>query len=924
MEEKNKKRTRTLFVILGILLAGTIAFTVLKVIPKYKNVSDKAVEAIPLDAAFIVKSNNFKDLLSEIQKNSFWNEIQGFELCQELNTTLNALDSVAFKNKSVNDIFNSETYVSFHLLGINKIKSIFFLTLKNHSANHLKNQIINLLGDKASITDRKYENYTIYDVDLKRQQKKFSFTFYQGILCISPSSILIENAVRQINSGYSFLNDPGFRKVKSTTGNSSIANIFINYRKIFDIVSIGFNNAQSSQIKSIKNIADWSELDLTLKNKLLLINGFTFSNDSNNNILNILKGQLPRKFTLHDVFPSTSSSFYVMLLSDPKIFNTNYRDYLLKEGLLNQYLSLLNRYEQKYGTDFEKLFYEIFENEMGEVYCNINNGDNSSERFFIINTKGQNLTEEKLINAIKKWAVKENKNLRDYTTTYSIDEGASQTIYNFPVSSIIKDIFGVFYNFNEAEYFAFIGNYLVFSGDKNSLSKLIYMNVLNKTLFNSLEYNDFNEYVNSRSNIYYYFKFAKSKGIIQKNLNNNIRTIYDNNHESFQKINTLAYQVSGTDDMLYNNITINYVNQTYDNPMTEWETFLDSSINFKPVLVINHYTKENEIFVQDLKNNIYLINNSGRIIWKHKLNEQINSDVYQVDYYKNGKLQLLFSTKNTIHLIDRNGNYVERYPIKLRSEATAGIALFDYDNNKTYRIFIPCKDKKVYAYSLDGKLVTGWKFTGTDHYVENPIQHFRVNAKDYIVFADKYKVYIQDRKGNRRVNPNEQFSKSANNIFYIDQGGASDRIVTTDKNGTVYYIHLNGNVDKVKTETFSENHFFEFQDVDADGQKDYIYIDKNELLVLNRNNKKILSLPFKDNIVTKPIYFNFSSKDKKIGIVDSKHEQIYLINNNGKLYKGFPLIGKSLFTIGKLENNYGNFNLIVGGRNNYLYNYAIN
>jgi hypothetical protein len=57
----------------------------------------------------------------------------------------------------------------------------------------------------------------------------------------------------------------------------------------------------------------------------------------------------------------------------------------------------------------------------------------------------------------------------------------------------------------------------------------------------------------------------------------------------------------------------------------------------------------------------------------------IMGSVQQLDFYKNGKLQYLFNTAEKIHLIDRNGNYVERYPIALRSPATSPLALFDYE-----------------------------------------------------------------------------------------------------------------------------------------------------------------------------------------------------------------------------------------------------
>ena len=76
-----------------------------------------------------------------------------------------------------------------------------------------------------------------------------------------------------------------------------------------------------------------------------------------------------------------------------------------------------------------------------------------------------------------------------------------------------------------------------------------------------------------------------------------------------------------------------------------WESKLDTLADFKPVFVVNHQTRQNEVFVQDLKNNIYLINQVGRILWKVQLPEPINSEVFQVDYFRNGKLQLLFSTR---------------------------------------------------------------------------------------------------------------------------------------------------------------------------------------------------------------------------------------------------------------------------------------
>jgi hypothetical protein len=145
----------------------------------------------------------------------------------------------------------------------------------------------------------------------------------------------------------------------------------------------------------------------------------------------------------------------------------------------------------------------------------------------------------------------------------------------------------------------------------------------------------------------------------------------------------LAWQFSSNAPMLYHNILIRYQPTNIAQSATQWETHLDTLIAFKPALVDNHITNEKEIFVQDMKNTIYLINNAGRILWKKNLDEPIIGDVQQIDYYRNQKLQYIFNTASSIYLLDRNGNAVEHYPVKLPARTSQPIAVFDYEKIKT-------------------------------------------------------------------------------------------------------------------------------------------------------------------------------------------------------------------------------------------------
>ncbi len=111
-----------------------------------------------------------------------------------------------------------------------------------------------------------------------------------------------------------------------------------------------------------------------------------------------------------------------------------------------------------------------------------------------------------------------------------------------------------------------------------------------------------------------------------------------------------------------------------------------------------------------MKNNAYLINAAGRVLWKVPLRERISRyHLYDRLFQEREISSCFFQEEIIIHLLDRNGNYVERYPVKLRSPATNPLALFDYDNNRNYRLLIAGEDKMIYAYDKSGSVVKGWK-----------------------------------------------------------------------------------------------------------------------------------------------------------------------------------------------------------------------
>lgn len=919
---------KKVLLIIGIIIISVLIFFIYTTLNSSTKIISKSITSIPTNASMIIETSNFSSLSENLTKNNkYWNDLLDIEYIKNLNNQIIFFNNIINKNEDYKTyIKENPVLISSHSTGNNKFNFLFTLNVSLKITKEIIENEINAVCKKNNyqVNKRDYNNNLIKDV-LFKNKKIFSYSFTNGVFIISKSSILIEDAIRQSKSKNSLLNNKGFLKVQKTAGKSVDANIYLNLKYFPRLVSLFLKNPHKKHIRNFSNFGNWSEFDLNLEKDLILLNGFTYSNDSINNYANIFLNQQSISYDIDDILPSNTSAFAILGISNINKYNTDYKDFLQSEGKLINYKNRISSINKTYNVNIEELFFPVISNQVALAYTNINNLDIGEYTFSIIKTVSKSTAENNLLEIINSKAKQDGKTINDYIFNYKIDDETTYKIYKFPIHNFTSTLLGGLFSTSETNYFTFYDNYLIFGKSIKSLSNYIHDNILQKTLKSNIDYQNFKDDLSSKTNFYFYSNIISASPLLYNYFTKEVCTDFEKNFKSLRKLQSLAYQFSSNDNMLYNNILIKYNPVFKEKPHTVWESHLDTILETKPTFVINHNTNKKEIFIQDLNNNIYLINKEGRILWKTKLNEKINSEIYQIDYYKNNKLQYMFSTKSSLHILDRNGNYVERYPIKLKSPTTAGMSLVDYDNNRNYRIFVPTIDKSIYLYNIEGNILPGWTFDKTEHVVKKPIQFFKIGDKDYIIFADTLKTYIVNRKGETRIDVKTPFIKSKNNIFYLNITPNPDDsyFLTTNSTGEIVKINLNGDVSTTKIKNFSNNHYFDFEDINGNGIKDYIFVNENNLSIFNQNKKSILEYEFEDNISEKPVIYSFSATDIKIGIVSKTKNQIFLINNDGTLYDDFPLSGKTLFSISHFTKNSTNFNLIVGSNDSFLYNYEV-
>lgn len=714
----------------------------------------------------------------------------------------------------------------------------------------------------------------------------------QGLMLISSSGKIIREACSQMGSNNDVRELPGFSRVLLSAGKNE-DKIFVVFRNLPLLLKSAFSDEGSVLKEKISMLAGTAGADIYINEEGLVLSGYTESIDSSQ-LLFRFKSVTPSEFHTYKILPSATVLFETLILPDAKLGNKP------ENNLSAATFSFASKLREYAGEEITR------------AYIDIKDRQAEDNTLFIYELKNKVQAEQLF--------------LGEQGTGYDIqyfepDDQIKIPVYKTSFSGMINAFIPGFATKTDDSFFAFYDNFLVTGSSYVTISRLLYDNLLNKTLANDIIYRDFAGTLPSRAGYFFFCVPSRITGYLARYLNKDLVNSLRSNKSSIKKIQAAGYQLASSNGMIYNSLSIRFKEEAREESSTEWETLLDTTAAIKPFFFTNHITGAKEIFIQDIKNNTYLINTAGRVLWKVPLNERITGNVYMIDYFLNGKYQLLFSGKNYLHLIDRNGNYVERYPVKLRSPATNSLALFDYDNNQNYRLFIAGEDKMIYSYEKSGSVVKGWKPFRTSGIVTSEISYFKVSGKDYLVVSDESSLYFLDRTGNKRVTLKEAVTRAKGSALRLSPG-SDHYLICSSPNGTVQHIYFDGSVKKFSVNKFSIDHSFDIFDVDGNGFGEYIFIDKGILYLYNHNKQLMYSREFGSSEIGGPISFVFSSSDRKIGLFDIDKKLIYLVDKNGETMNGFPLRGASMFSIGKLSEKSG-WHLIVGGTDRFLYNYKI-
>ena len=774
---------------------------------------------------------------------------------------LNTLKLELRENVFLHDFRNAGIYqdLNAHLKALRFINhdSIGVLSfVENEEVNFLfATPSVALILDTLEVAREEIEDRIIDNGDFKTlelEEATLYMTDHGGNTLISSSSEIL---LKQVDRSDTYSASSQLRSLYRAAGKDKAASLFLNGSEAQDLLNQTLRNPGSIPLE---RLTGWMALDLESSDRQLSLTGPVIATDSLS-ILNLFQNIRPLENKTPFMAPAEADAILSFTFEEHDQFTKNQLAFLSQPTALD---TLFNTVE-----------------EVGFFYLRNKKG-------IILSTYG---TEN--INLFL-------ESIRASTTEYLGNEMvalAQNEFLHVHFQPLIKDF--------EANHYALLENAFVFAEDQDVLQTVIRNYNQGNTFQKTQAFKGVSQSLADASNILFVTKNRGADDLLEDDFSPDL--IKDIRNRS---LNDYAYAAQLVSDasFFHSHLLIQKLSEIEDprNTFPLFSIALDAKLATEPQFVQNHNTRKKEIVVQDENNVLYLISTTGSVLWKKQLDSRIQGRIQQVDIYRNGRLQLAFTTNDSFLILDRNGEIVQPFDKSFAGGNLNPLAVFDYENKKNYR-FVVTQGNKVFMYNNRADIVSGFTYTEAEDAIQGAPKHFRIGQKDYLVFklADG-SLKILNRIGKVRVDVREKLDFSDNDVYLY-----RNKFIVSDKGGDIYAVDTQGKVNKNNL-NLNEYHGFD--------------ATTKSLVTLNDNviNIKGKSVTMELGVYTKPKIF-YIYDIIYVSTTDIQNQKTYLFYSNGRPVADFPVLGNGMADLADIDND-RKLELVTKDQNNSLVVYKLN
>lgn len=847
-------------------------------------------DLIPESAILVYESSKAVENWNEIQLTEIWQNMEGVPYFAGIGRDVEHLDSMAGSQGKLHQLLQSKLFAfSMHRVSQQSLDFLFYVPISSKNDLDMINGMIDHFRkrDDFEFQTRTFQNQVINEAVNLEYQETFSYLVAEDFWIGSFTPHLIEDVIRNVAGQFeTSFESANASLLEVAKLDNDQGNLYINASHLPELASV-FTDQPITNYNLLGTLARSIFLDLKATDDRVLLNGFALTDDSVA-YMGSLEGDQGGAVGFKSLLPMDAATLFHISIQDPAVWHQKLRVYWDRHvpGQPGHWSEL----SENYNWDPVE-FVSIQQQEMGIVTLSTIE-EEVPEKLIYLNSSDS----EKALLLLNELATKsaEVSGLAVYSESFSNHEIVQIEVDEFP-----SRLWGSTFSGFDQSFFTVVQDYLVIGSSISALKKMQRSIELEETWGKSIVLNEFLEGSLQEANMSFYVNLSQAWNQVINSLSDPWKSFFDLNEAVFKKFGLARIQFSDIGDKFYTSgaLTFNSVEKKPDTPpmfRSRQQAYADSRIVSKPFVVRNHNNGSMEVLLQDSLRALYLIGNQGRILWKDSLDGLIRGAITQIDYYKNKKLQYLLATDRNIHIIDRNGNEVEGFPVSIPTQTRLrNVGVLDYDKSKRYRFIASDESGQIFMLDKQGKLLEGWDPKVLQDQLVFAPQHIRIRNKDCIItIQENGVIHIMNRKGELYPGFPVDLGGATSGPLFIQSGTdfsntlftgvtTQGQIVSFDLNGK---IHQKQQLVRPTTDTYYQ--------LCTDPLKTHFVIKRqnaNRMGVLNRKGEILFEKDYLSTADLKLQYYLLSNNRSIYAVSDPVQQFTYFYNQEGLLINSSPV-----------------------------------
>lgn len=620
--------------------------------------------AVPSDAASVIRFDKLENLLDTFAGESPYIDILPSGKFRSF------LDSL----KTGGEFRSSSAILSFHYIG--GLEPLLVIDAGRARADiHEAVEKIRTMASRTGIF------CSLYDCSASAEEG--TYLSRRQILVLSANDALVSSSERHIANGISVLDQEGFAEaVEAAQGTGAIAVVSNTSagRILEELCTVGYRRYSDF----IRRISDWTAVsfDILSENRIS-VSGSFISGKGADKFINVFRTVPGAGSRVTEVLPSYTVSAFSVPVSNLQSYVSAVAAYYDTRIGQSRYMSVQESLKRKCGIS------------PSDWVSKLNLREIAVASFFT----GSDLESVLLLRP----GCKDLSVIFDGTGTSPDKYDGS--VLEFRYGGFVSSLFGTLFSLDDETSFCFRNGWII-AGGRQAVDEFASGRALDGTLAARLE----NAGLSGRpsdTNFSGYFSFTEDSRIFNLVFS---RKYAGQLMRSFDGVSfaPALLNVAFSKGLTGFTFSIDKVREVkMSAPSFERDTSV--AVPEGPFKVKNSGTGKMNSFYQ--QENMYLCLNdeNGKGLWGVEFHTPICGRASTIDYFKNGKLQIIFASGSRLYLLDRLGRRVSGFPVDLGKEIRLGPDVYDFNGRRTYNVMILHKDNTVEMYNLHGRKPAQWK-----------------------------------------------------------------------------------------------------------------------------------------------------------------------------------------------------------------------